>query len=175
MHQLIPFEPLDIELSISVNLAWQADKIIIDFELIGDLNRLDLAEVTTEKNRVIGLWESTCFELFIKAIDSDEYLEFNFSPSGDWNCFYFTHYRSELTQYTAISSSDIEISVHQRQGQYQQNIQINTAQFPSCLQQAEQSKIGLNAVLKTGDSLSYWALYHPRYQADFHDELGFIL
>jgi len=162
-------------LSISANLAWQADKIIIDFELRGDINRLNLAEFTTEKNRIIGLWEATCFELFIKATNSDEYLEFNFAPSGDWDCFYFTHYRSELTQYTSISSSDIEISVHQRQGQYQQNIKINTAHFPSCLQQAVQSKIGLNAVMKIGGKLSYWGLKHPQHKPDFHNEEGFVI
>lgn len=49
---------------------------------------------------VSGLWQSTCFELFIAAAphqgQATPYLEFNFSPSGDWALFAFTGYREPV-------------------------------------------------------------------------------
>ena len=52
----------------------------------------------SEQNRIVGLWESTCFEVFLKNIETSHYLEFNFSPSTDWNAFSFETYRGELKE-----------------------------------------------------------------------------
>ncbi|HEV7232636.1 MAG TPA: hypothetical protein VGN36_00225, partial [Sphingorhabdus sp.] len=30
------------------------------------------------------LWETTCFELFIRRADGERYYEYNFSPSTEW-------------------------------------------------------------------------------------------
>ena len=60
-------------------------------------DKLDLT--SDQLTREIGLWNSTCFEIFLKNIDGDDYYELNFSPlEKKWNGFYFTHYRSTLQE-----------------------------------------------------------------------------
>jgi hypothetical protein len=49
--------------------------------------------------RADGLWRQTCFEMFLRDPSSGEYLEFNFSPSGQWAAWRFDGYptgRSDL-------------------------------------------------------------------------------
>src|SRR5215218_1207359 len=48
--------------------------------------------------RADGLWERTCFELFLRQPDVENYYEFNFSPSGEWAAFGFDGYRSGMTE-----------------------------------------------------------------------------
>ncbi len=39
------------------------------------------------------LWKKTCFEAFLTLPDSEDYLEFNGSPSGDYALYKFLTYR----------------------------------------------------------------------------------
>lgn len=58
-------------------------------------------------SRKIGLWQKTCFELFIKNKFGDDYYEINFSPKHlQWNAFYFSSYRSPLTETNKILFND---------------------------------------------------------------------
>lgn len=58
------------------------------------------------------LWQHTCFELFCKKKDVDDYLEFNFSPSGEWNCYEFTSYREGMKTIQLNCSPIIEYKNH---------------------------------------------------------------
>jgi hypothetical protein len=42
-----------------------------------------------------GLWNETCFELFIAEQGSRSYREFNLSPAGHWNVYRFASYRRD--------------------------------------------------------------------------------
>jgi hypothetical protein len=46
------------------------------------------------KGRGDDLWQTTCFELFLKESDGAGYREFNFSPSERWAAYRFEGYRS---------------------------------------------------------------------------------
>ena len=51
-----------------------------------------------EPARVDGLWQATCFEMFLKHDDEDAYREWNFAPSGEWAAYDFESYRGEPTK-----------------------------------------------------------------------------
>lgn len=53
------------------------------------------------------LWESTCFECFLLGA-SGSYLEFNVTPSGEWNCFYFSDYRKCKTEFNQVHLTKAE-------------------------------------------------------------------
>ncbi|EQC46404.1 hypothetical protein M899_2010 [Bacteriovorax sp. BSW11_IV] len=59
-----------------------------------------------------NLWQHTCFELFCKKKGSDEYLEFNFSPSGEWNCYEFSSYREGMKTIHLSSTPNSEYNNH---------------------------------------------------------------
>src|SRR5262249_19858662 len=40
-----------------------------------------------------GLWQTTCFEAFLKPAGGAGYLELNFAPSGEWAAYGFSGYR----------------------------------------------------------------------------------
>ncbi len=175
MYQLTPFEPMGIELSIRANLAWEDDCLELNFVIDGEIALIDLPESNSSKERILGLWESTCFELFIKDANSSKYLEFNFSASGDWNCYAFEHYRSDLNEYLPMKSSALKMLNKHSKNTYNYQVIIDTTQLPEAFKQVGQRMLGLSAVIKIGDELSYWALKHPQNKPDFHSEAGFSI
>ena len=44
----------------------------------------------SEPWRADELWQTTCFEAFLRAADGDGYREWNFAPSGNWAAYDFT-------------------------------------------------------------------------------------
>ena len=62
---------------------------LLTYEILGNTQAIVFPD-RARSGRGAKLWEETCFEFFIRNID-DEYIEFNFSPSGQWACFYFEH------------------------------------------------------------------------------------
>ena len=64
------------------------------FSLRGALAELILplpAEAAPQ--RLDGLWQATCLEVFLKDGQSPAYQEFNFSPAHGWNVYQFASYR----------------------------------------------------------------------------------
>jgi hypothetical protein len=112
-----------------------------------------------EPKRTEGLWQTTCFELFLPGADEGSYREWNFAPSGEWAAFDFTSYRTD------VSNPDIEspyIDVSDNLGWWEVGVAISL--------DAPVEKIGLSAVLEEKDGTkSYWALAHsPGGKPDFH-------
>ena len=48
------------------------------------------------KGRADGLWETTCFELFLRPDGGTAYCEFNLSPSERWNAYDFAARREGM-------------------------------------------------------------------------------
>ncbi len=145
-----------------------------------------------------GLWQRTCFELFIRDPASGRYLEFNLSPSGCWAAYAFETYRaghSELSiKPISITTSDPEqftLGMRQRLedlGLDQEFIDAMLAQplgdagpapatafalnaicDNSGFDFAADCEIGISAVIEETDGTkSYWALAHPPGKPDFH-------
>ena len=49
-----------------------------------------------EPERAEGLWETTCFEVFLRPLGEEKYSEWNFSPSGRWQSYDFASYRESM-------------------------------------------------------------------------------
>ncbi|MEK6626442.1 MAG: DOMON-like domain-containing protein [Bdellovibrionota bacterium] len=148
--------------------------------------------VVSKKNaptptRQNGLWETTCFELFLKYPHTSEYVEFNFSPSGDWNAYHFSDYRKEMREFDDVENIKIEFTQSAEVSQLEATIQLK--EKISLLDHP--LSVGLCAVVETtlirhdgqlspasGPIIlrkSYWALQHADLKPDFHLADSFTL
>ena len=72
-------------------------KLINDPELINTFSE----SKNSSLKRKDQLWLDDCFEFFLK-IGNSSYLEFNFSPIGNWNVFEFSDYRENKHNYKSV-------------------------------------------------------------------------
>lgn len=117
-----------------------------------------------------NLWQHTCCEAFVAAVDDKQYREFNFSPSGQWAVYDFRNYRERDTGTTPPEAPQITMQT-QADG-----FQLTAELGPTLLPAGKTLQIGLSAVIEAADgSKSYWALAHCAAQPDFHLRQSFTL
>lgn len=146
--------------SIDVALHHGAGHWMLSFALAGDT---PLMRPPALPERTDGLWQSTCFEMFVTGA-GESYTEFNFSPSTQWAAYAFTGYRTGM--------ADIPLSVP-RIEPIESGIRVTFDYAPEqqCL-----PRIGVSAVIEELDGTkSYWALAHPPGKPDFHHKDCFAL
>lgn len=115
-----------------------------------------------------GLWQTTCFEMFVRSDDQDAYQEFNFSPSHCWAAYQFDGYRSGMRD-LALASPEVE-------GWGDITGYSLRVEMDLIAPWASASRIGLSAVIEESDGTkSYWALAHPPGKPDFHHRDCFAL
>lgn len=115
--------------------------------------------------RTDGLWQTTCFELFVK--DGEGYAEFNLSPSERWAGYDFTGYRAGMAE----RPMDRAPVCTPRRGQ---SVLIFDAAIPASALPRLPWTYGLTAVIEEeGGHKSYWAIAHPPERPDFHDPACF--
>ena len=138
------------------------------------------------KGRQDGLWQTTCFEMFVSGgVDVDAahnsasddhpaptlspkgrgfgYSEFNFAPSERWAAYDFTAYRAGMAQRPVTRDPVI---TPRRGG----DVLICDVAIPTDALPPPPWRYGLAAVLEEeGGVKSYWAIAHAREQPDFHD------
>lgn len=133
-----------------------------------DLAAIELPDPVEDPVREDGLWQTTCFELFLRDLETDEYLEFNFSPSRKWAAYRFDDYRQGMrvwpleTPELWLDMSDTHVALE---------VTLSLTGIVT-----ENTRAGLSAVIhEQGDVKSYWALRHPPGQPDFHHRDCFAL
>ena len=145
------------------------------YYLRGDMVRL-LIPAGQATSRGDALWEHTCFEAFVAVADEPAYLEFNFSPSGQWATYRFSDYR-QADQSHVITVAP-QISAQLSAGRLDLLATLPLAGLPPAVAEAT-LQIGLTAVIENTDTVegnrSYWALCHPASRPDFHQRQGFTL
>lgn len=113
-----------------------------------------------------GLWNNTCFEMFIRPVDSKAYHEFNFSLKPAWNEYHFEDYRYPQPP---KSCSDYSLKNFHWDGQIL-SVELNSFKLEEIFE------ISLTAVLKEkSGAVHYMALKHIGPEADFHHRESFIL
>jgi hypothetical protein len=143
----------------------------IRFRMDGDIGRIRLPPAELARRRD-GLWQHTCFEVFLRPDGSDSYHEFNFAPSGDWAAYRFGGRRSDST---APELAAPRIECRRLPDGCTLSAQIAIAALPE-LARAASIDAGLTAVIETIDGArSYWALAHGGDKPDFHDPATFTL
>ena len=116
---------------------------------------------TDEATRTDELWETTCFEAFLRPLAQDSYMEWNFAPSGDWAAYAFTGYREGMAEPEVGQPPYIRM---------EDNLTWWTLGATIAVPADTNWELGLSAVLEEKDGTkSYWALVHPREKPDFHD------
>jgi len=174
--QFHPSRPPTAKFSLSGNVAYGPHQdLTLQFELLGDVERLLTATPTARPSRRDGLWQATCFEAFIRFEPDAGYREYNFSPSGDWAIYDFSDYRSGMTPTDVAIPPKVFI---ERSSQWL----LIEAHLDHCLLPKSPSigqppfRVGLSAIiLEEATSMSFWALHHPIPQPDFHHAEGLCL
>lgn len=109
-----------------------------------------------------GLWQTTCFELFVTQPGSSAYAEFNLSPSARWAAYDFAGYRDRMAERPMPQSPNCQERRHAHILTF--DVQLRSAVMPP-----RPWTIGLSAVIEEeGGVKSYWALAHPDGAPDFH-------
>lgn len=139
--------------------------ICVEYVVIGDVGQL-IVPTSTNPERTDGLWQSTCFEMFVGDLD-EHYVEYNFAPSGQWAAYGFSDYRSGMYELPMAMPPVITCEL----GAERLAVTVQLAAIDLTAH-----RIGLSAVLAEADGTkSYWALRHPPGKPDFHHPDCFAL
>ena len=142
--------------------------LALSFTIMGDISKVKLPQIGSS-SRVDGLWQTTCFELFVRKPKGGEYLEYNFSPSSQWGAYSFSGYRAgmlEMATVPPIVGIDIRGSF----------VTLNAELVLPERYRDGAINLGLSAIIEETDGTkSYWALAHPPGKPDFHHKDCFAL
>ena len=155
---------------IGVRIGWSLDDTLtLFYVLTGDCTRLRIPDARPQA-QVDGLWQHTCFEVFVSAKDDAAYWEFNFSPSSEWATYQFRSYRDRTTNGEIVAPPQI---VTQRTAD---RLELDVRLHLPHLLSLQPLQLGLSAVIEDDNGkLSYWALKHPPGKPDFHHPDSFAL
>ncbi|WP_438725885.1 DOMON-like domain-containing protein [Parasphingorhabdus sp. DH2-15] len=142
----------------------------LTFSLTGNLQSIILPEQSAQTWQD-NLWQHTCFEAFIGLEDSNQYIEYNFSPSGAYAIYSFESYRFAMQPALNLVSPDITTQWHGPNA-FQLIAYVDLGQ----LAHKKPMDMGLSAVIEQEPStLAYWALAHPSDKPDFHNRDCFTI
>jgi hypothetical protein len=144
--------------------------LLLCYRVEGDISSLRVPR-PADRVQTDGLWQHTCFEMFLRPERSDAYFEFNFSPSGAWAAYGFTSRRSGMRSLEGLAAPHVVCSpsVHRLEARV-------TLDLATVLDGSTVVDIGLSAVLEDdAGERSCWALAHRSAKPDFHDPDTFAL
>lgn len=151
----------------------------VDVKLLANEERLDLRFMVRDaeglvlpaaqpSTRTDGLWRTTCFEIFLRARGCEGYLEFNFSPSGQWAAYAFDAYRAGMRNLTLAAEPRVKAGRSEELFFLDASVDLSPASTTG-------REMSLSAVIEEVDGTkSYWALAHPAGKPDFHDPACFV-
>ena len=156
--------------AIAVEVRRGADGALrLAYRLHGDPAGLRIPAPATP-GPVDGLWQHTCLEAFVAAVDAENYHEFNFSPAGHWASYRFTACRERDSDF--VPGAVPTIDFQPLSAGFELRATIPAALLPP----GTSLQLGLTAVIEAADgSKSYWALAHCAAQPDFHLRQSFTL
>jgi len=164
-----PASPHDGISAIHVDVIPGARRLQLHYHLDGDIARLRIP-ASSEPARATGLWRHTCFEAFLLRPSSTEYLEYNFSPSGDWAAYRFAAYRQGMTDLIEGAAPLIA-----RRADASSLTVAVTLDLDWLQDSFDSLRLGLTAVIEDrAQVLSYWALKHASEKPDFHRAECFV-
>ena len=142
------------------------DDLLVEFA-VEDTQKL-LVPPWVSSVRRDGLWQATCFEMFLKCPDG-RYFEFNFSPSTEWAIYAFQSYRGGMTPLAVDFGPHIEFTSSPTT--FSLEADVDLGQIPP-----GPLALGLSAVIEETDGTkSFWALAHSPGRPDFHHADCFAL
>lgn len=177
--QCHPATPAPVVRALDVRAALNAaGDLELAYCLRGDMVRLRIPERGAPE-RTDGLWEHTCFEVFVGAPGHAAYREFNFSPSGQWAAYAFADYRErdQALEDALVQVAAPRIVARLSAGRLELEASLAAAVLPTPTEGT--LLLAVAAVVEATDLVdgchSYWALRHPAARPDFHHRDGFVL
>ena len=144
--------------------------LVLSFLLQGNLDDLVLP-TAAERKRCDNLWQATCLEMFWAEEGAKNYWELNLAPTGAWNVYAFTDYRTGMGQEERVGEPLIETARTPDTFSLTAELEIGTLHADNA-----PLRVGVSGVLQHRDSrLSYWALAHQKNKPDFHAPQSFLL
>ena len=160
--------PADTATAITVEYEIQPEgQLWLRYFVDCDLENLDLP-VPAEPQRTDGLWNTTCFELFLREPNSANYFEFNFSPSSQWAAYRFNNYREGMSDWDTPTP---DIGNDASETHFAVEATISLPQIDIGVWDASMSVV----IHERGDRKSYWTIKHPDGAPDFHHRDCFAL
>jgi len=158
-------------IAVEVRLA-SATTLLCNYSLHGDVGRVRVSAAGTG-HRADGLWQHTCFEVFIAAQDAAGYYEFNFSPQLDWAAYQFTDYRDGMAPANLTQAPGLQVRRSTDQLELTATVHFDGL---TALCDAPALRLALAAVIEDyRGGMSYWSLEHPPGKPDFHHPDGFTM
>ena len=145
------------------------DRLQLIYAVRGKVNDLVLP-APKPPLRTHGLWETTCFEAFLRPGCEPGYRELNFSPSGEWAATRLRYYRDPEPPDAALPAPpDIQMEVLKTDRlEIRVDLHIDLPPGPC--------RLNLAAVIEERDGTkSFWALAHWPGKPDFHHRACFVL
>ncbi|HEY0084307.1 MAG TPA: DOMON-like domain-containing protein [Allosphingosinicella sp.] len=168
-YRLIPhpdYSP-DKLIGLEVDIDVDANEITVDFR--AEPRDTVLMPASRGGGRQDGLWETTCFELFIRPNSGEAYFEFNFAPTAEWAAYRFSGYRQGMEPLPtplgfyigAYPWAEVDLV----------SVDLDFGFLPD-----GGARLGVCAVIdEVSGCRSYWALAHGPGEPDFHNEACFAL
>ena len=129
-------------------------------------SRFAIPEIEEEPARKDELWQTTCFEAFLRADRAGSYQEWNFAPSGNWAAYEFSGYRDGMAEAEVGAPPYIRL---------EDNLTWWTLGATIAVDADKEWQFNLTAVLEEKDGTkSYWALAHAPDKPDFHHADCFV-
>ncbi|YAF93975.1 MAG: DOMON-like domain-containing protein [Nodularia sp. CChRGM 3473] len=158
-------------LQITGSIIRYDNRLVIKYTLTGNLKEVAIAPPSDTPARKHDLWEDTCFEFFLSIKGSQQYWEFNLSPTGHWNVYRFDGYRQGMQAETAFTI--LPFTVEQQTESFTLTLDIDLGKIVAANQALE---VAITTVIKDRNSeVTYWALTHQGAEADFHLRDSFII
>ncbi len=128
-------------------------------------SRFIIPGAVEEPDRADNLWETTCFEAFLRIPGEEAYREWNFAPSGKWAAYDFDKYREGRTN-AGVAPPYVRFEDNMTWWALGATIAVDAETVWA---------LGLSAILEETDGTkSYWAIAHqPGEKPDFHDPACF--
>ncbi|MFY7694777.1 MAG: DOMON-like domain-containing protein [Cyanobium sp.] len=175
---LLPFgsNPAALALQLGGELEWRGNRLAIAYQLRGPLDSVVLPAPNTAGAplRQDGLWEHTCFELFLAAEGMEPYWEVNLAPNGQWNIYRLEAYRQGLEP--VRDRAELPFTVRASDQGLELGFELELPQELALACRNRALQLGITAVIELAEGpLTYWALVHGGKDADFHRREDFLL
>lgn len=171
---LIPFSIQDTpDLTINGQVTRRGNTFYIRYVLAVNLESVTLPALSATPARKDELWRTTCFEFFVAIKNMPQYWEFNLSSSGDWNVYVMDAYRQVgMREETRIKRLPFTVQKEKEADILSLEVAIN---LDAIIAREKSIEVGVASVIQTKNGKeTYWALLHPRPEADFHARESFV-
>jgi len=158
-----PDTPTEIVKGIEVSHEWQSPtELWLRYHVEVPIEELVFPD-PAKPERMDDLWQTSCFELFLREQGTAPYCEFNLSPSSRWAAYGFSDFRDEMRDMDVPQAPRIGLDASDSHFALEAVLTLpDDYIFPEL-------SGAISAVIVTGDGhKSYWGIKHPAGKPDFH-------